>query len=1114
MARTHDVWQTGTNSTYIETISPTGYDLLINGSNHYINFGTVVGSSGYGFRDNAGTIQWKNSGGAWANIGSGGGGSTTFIGLTDVPASYTGNALKSLRVNAGETALEFYVASGSGDVSKVGTPNNTEIGVWTGDGTLGRSANFIYNGNVLAFGGTTPSTWNSNTGIIEGGGASTFYGTVGDMWMTSNGYFNSGWKYKANGKAANIGVYDGDVWIRGAASGLLGDPLTFLMPFKAYSNGSDGFVGLGGNITTTSNDLTGAIVQISSTIVISAVDITVPDEAYGVGWNANLEVPTKNAVYDKIEAVIATIPSAYTDEMAQDAVGAMVNTSLTYVDGTPSLGLTSRTIGGVAFDGTANITVATATGGFTVSGGNLALGTNSITMSGSIGVTGTRVTKLWATDIESTNMPTVGGTSLSSTFAAQATTLTVAGTANQITSSAGAQDLSANRTWTLSLPADVLIPTVLTVPNTGLHLLDTNASHDLIIKPGSNITADRTFTITTGDTDMIVDFTAVTDEYVLAYDTGTNTWRGVVLAPGGGASTALDNLASVAINTSLISDTDATDDLGSAAVKWNNIFGVNLGATGTRFTTGWFTDLTVTNAITGSVTGNAATVTTNANLTGHVTSVGNAAVLGSFTKAQLDTAVSDGNVLFVGDISQYTDELAQDAVGAMVNTSLTYVDGTPSLGLTSRTIGGVAFDGTANITVATATGGFTVSGGNLALGTNSITMSGSIGVTGTRVTKGWFTDLEVTNTIVGSINGNAATATNVAVGGITGLGTGVATALAINVGSAGAFVTFNGALGTPSSGTVTNLTGTASININGTVGATTPAAGTFTAAIANSFVPNLSTIPTNGMYLPAANTLGWAINSAAELQLTGTALSPMSDDGLALGTTALGWQSLFGDTGFVLNIENSNWVATHTSGILTVGTGDLRVTNNFTDATSVATLGGAQTFTNKTLTSPILTTPSAFTTGGTITLAENTSIALDPAGSADGKFTGTTVTATAGYTQAFGDLVYLDPTDSRWEACDANSAAGADGDSRGIIGMVVVAGTDGAACTILLQGIIRADAKFPSFTINNPIYASETAGSVTQTQPVTTDVVIRIVGFAITADEMYFNPSNDYITHI
>ena len=45
----------------------------------------------------------------------------------------------------------------------------------------------------------------------------------------------------------------------------------------------------------------------------------------------------------------------------------------------------------------------------------------------------------------------------------------------------------------------------------------------------------------------------------------------------------------------------------------------------------------------------AGNVTTNANLTGHVTSTGNAAVLGSFTKAQLSSAVSDGTVLYSGD---------------------------------------------------------------------------------------------------------------------------------------------------------------------------------------------------------------------------------------------------------------------------------------------------------------------------------------------------------------------------------------------------------------------------------------------------------------------------------
>lgn len=49
------------------------------------------------------------------------------------------------------------------------------------------------------------------------------------------------------------------------------------------------------------------------------------------------------------------------------------------------------------------------------------------------------------------------------------------------------------------------------------------------------------------------------------------------------------------------------------------------------------------------------------------------------TKAQFDTAVTDGNFLYVGDVTQYTDEMAQDAIGTMVDSSLTYVDATPLL---------------------------------------------------------------------------------------------------------------------------------------------------------------------------------------------------------------------------------------------------------------------------------------------------------------------------------------------------------------------------------------------------------------------------------------------------
>ena len=61
------------------------------------------------------------------------------------------------------------------------------------------------------------------------------------------------------------------------------------------------------------------------------------------------------------------------------------------------------------------------------------------------------------------------------------------------------------------------ITTDITIPNTGLHLLDTDSSHDLIIAPGSNLTADRTLTITTGDADRTLTISAS------ATISGTNT---------------------------------------------------------------------------------------------------------------------------------------------------------------------------------------------------------------------------------------------------------------------------------------------------------------------------------------------------------------------------------------------------------------------------------------------------------------------------------------------------------------------------------------------------------------------------------------------------------------
>jgi len=74
---------------------------------------------------------------------------------------------------------------------------------------------------------------------------------------------------------------------------------------------------------------------------------------------------------------------------------------------------------------------------------------------------------------------------------------------------------------------------------------------------------------------------------------------------------------------------------------------------------------------------------------------------------------------------------------------------------------------------------------------------------------------------------------------------------------------------------------------------------------------------------------------------------------------------------------------------------------------------------------------------------------------------------------------------------------------------VLAAAADGSATTMLLLGQIRADAKFPALTIGAPIYVGETAGAIQVAIPTGADNVIRVVGFALTADEIYFNPSQD-----
>jgi len=107
--------------------------------------------------------------------------------------------------------------------------------------------------------------------------------------------------------------------------------------------------------------------------------------------------------------------------------------------------------------------------------------------------------------------------------------LTIAGTANQITSSAGAQDLSADRTWTLSLPNHVIFPGSY-VASSGT---TTNATSTNLTVTGNTILENITSAlVVTGSGGAIAEYagTSCTNQFVRALDAlGVATCASVAL---------------------------------------------------------------------------------------------------------------------------------------------------------------------------------------------------------------------------------------------------------------------------------------------------------------------------------------------------------------------------------------------------------------------------------------------------------------------------------------------------------------------------------------------------------------------------------------------------------